>query len=325
MNMKKKYQSQKLHYIKIIIWLIIIVAVAELSIRTAAVLLERKNTAFQYRKGNKTIYCIGDSFTYGLGVEKNQAWPSIVSTLLNKDHPEEYTVVNLGLPGYSSSSCLYITAQLIKEKDPFLLIVLCGWNANNNDFMIFNTRNAHDISLLQHGDIFFENLKLYRLFKWFFISRKNKITADAIDLVPMSNQMSLYNFTAYQKICLDNVSKIVQLCKNHTTPLLLLNYPYRRIPDNKYGLHYEYYHLLFGKTPLTKSDYIIRDRKKDEMAIHSVIRHVANHEHVQYVDLHECFKDHDPDELFLDDYHHPSVLGHKKIALEVFQAIHSPQ
>jgi lysophospholipase L1-like esterase len=45
------------------------------------------------------IAFVGDSFTYGLGVEANQAFPRVAGELLNQRFPGRYATINLGVDG----------------------------------------------------------------------------------------------------------------------------------------------------------------------------------------------------------------------------------
>jgi hypothetical protein len=95
------------------------------------------------------------------------------------------------------------------------------------------------------------------------------------------------------------------------------------MPKNKYGLEYEYYHLLFGRTSLSHDDYIIPERHQNEIAIHSVIRYVAERQELNYLDLNSYFQKGNSDKLFQKDFHHPTRIGHKIIAEAVYRTLYS--
>src|SRR5262245_38798157 len=57
------------------IWLLAVLLPAEGAVRGAALLLRRGQSFAGPHSGANVIYCIGDSFTYGQGVEEEQAWP----------------------------------------------------------------------------------------------------------------------------------------------------------------------------------------------------------------------------------------------------------
>jgi lysophospholipase L1-like esterase len=293
----------------------------ELSIRISTSIIDRKSRDGSPTEGSHIVYCVGDSFTYGVGVKRHEAWPSLLSDLLGQCDVTDYKVVNMAIPGYGSSYALYMTDKIRKTSGPKTLIILAGWNANNNDFLRWRELTSVETSLLSRIDVFLEHSKSYCLLKWLITYRKRAVQTDEIELIPLTGAMDLYSFKAYQEICLYNLSKISKMCKDHDVPLLLLNYPYRKIPKNEYGLEYEWYHLLFGRTPLNDDDYILPERHENEMAIHSVIRYVAEREDLDYLDLNVYFQAGNPDRLFQKDLHHPTALGHQIIAEAVYKKL----
>lgn len=49
---------------------------------------------FDLGSGTPSILCLGDSFTYGVGVKEQDTWPSKIAEIF-----PQYTVYNLGIPG----------------------------------------------------------------------------------------------------------------------------------------------------------------------------------------------------------------------------------
>ena len=307
--------------VKIMVGFIVILLCAEAYIRLLAWILERNRSFFEMRDGVNNIYCIGDSFTFGTGIKETDTWPSVLRHHLKKKFPGTYEVINAGRPGSSSSYALYLVAKIIDKGNPALLIVLSGWNANNNDFRKWRQHYSMDVSLTARINETFEVSRLYCFIKWALTAGKRTIELEDIELVPMSYQMDLYSFRAYQEICRDNLQKLARLCRQNNVPLLLLNYPYQKLPENSYGLDYEYYHLLFGRSSLVEDDYIVSDRRSDEMGIHSVIRKVAEEEKVQYLDLHRVFQEKPRADLYQEDWHHPTTTGHYLIGKAVYKRL----
>ncbi|OGW44503.1 MAG: hypothetical protein A2Y66_06470 [Nitrospirae bacterium RBG_13_41_22] len=54
------------------------------------------------RKGKITIMGLGDSFTFGSGVETKETFLWKVEELLNKNHGDRYAVIKAGVPGYGT-------------------------------------------------------------------------------------------------------------------------------------------------------------------------------------------------------------------------------
>ncbi|MBN1186622.1 MAG: hypothetical protein JXB49_30375 [Bacteroidales bacterium] len=253
--------------------IISLLIITEICLSISKYLLSKDKTIFEYDyKKEKIIFCIGDSFTYGQGLSREDSYPMLLQKLLGKNGINNIEVVNLGIPGSSSSYALYSVASIIKEcTKPSIMLVLTGWNANNNDFQLDIEETNRQVSLRNKINNVLSNLKTYRFFMHLLTIKDRQIILDDIKLVPMSEEMSLYNFKSYQEICMKNLEKIVAISKNSNSELLLLNYPNQDLPKNPYNLKDEYYHLIFGRTPLQKSDFLITNRKEDDIAINSII------------------------------------------------------
>ena len=72
----------------------------------------------------KTLYTVGDSFTYGEELSSPQhAWPAVLCDLLGLD----WDLVNEGRPGVSNVWCVKRTMNAILEHKPQLVVV--GWTS----------------------------------------------------------------------------------------------------------------------------------------------------------------------------------------------------
>lgn len=294
--------------------------IGEASIRLAALLMRRDAWAGLSLPAGKVIYAVGDSFTYGTGVERHLAFPQVLERLLRESGLEEARVVNNGWPGLSSANALFAVAKILDEADPALVLVMTGWNANDTDF------ERHREAWRRHSwtnalDNTLESLRLYRISKQLLTSRVRTAHLGDVELVPQAPAMELYDFRAYQEIARKHLQAIAELCHARDTPLVLLNYPYQHLPDNPWALRNEYYHLVFGRTPLAETDYIIHEREAEESGLHSVIRTVGTENNVPVIDLRRIFADAGSDTLYQTDWHHPTVDGHRVIALAIFDRI----
>jgi hypothetical protein len=132
--------------------------------------------------------------------------------------------------------------------------------------------------------------------------------------------MQLYDFHAYQEIARDNLRRIAAMCLAAGVPCAFLTYPHQDLPSNPYTKT-EYYHALFGRTPIGDADYLIRDRLPGEIAIDAVIRTVAESSDVALIDTQPAFLGATGGGLYLADWHHPTPKGHRLIAETVFAAL----
>ena len=299
------------------LWLVGVLVLAEGSVRLAGFILRRDDSIRIGREsGRNVIHCIGDSFTYGTGVDPDQAYPKVLERML-QEAGDELVVENHGWPGLSSSNAVYAVAQILEKEDVALILVLTGWNANDTDFQRLAERKNRAVPWTSRLDTLLERSRLYRLTKQLATYRSRTAVLDGIELVPQAPEMELYDFRAYQEIALENLRSIAELDRRFDARLVFLNYPYRDLPDNPYSKN-EYYHVVVGRTPLEEADYVVPDRRPDEIAIHAAIRHVGEREGIPVIDLHEAFVSSGRDDLFQDDWHHPTAAGHEIIARAIF-------
>ena len=220
----------------------------------------------------------------------------------------------------SSSNAVWAVARLIERGDAALILVLAGWNANDTDFQRLADEKNRATPWMTRLDTVCDHSRLYRLAKQLATHRRRAAVLDGIELVPQAPKMELYNFKEYQEIAISNLRSIARLCRDFKVPLIFLNYPYQDLPRNPYSRN-EYYHVLFGRTPVSPGDYIVPDRRPREIAIHSVIRYVGRQEGVPVIDLHEAFAKIGRTDLFQEDWHHPTVAGHETIGRAILDAI----
>jgi lysophospholipase L1-like esterase len=82
----------------------------------------------QRRRGTIRIVTLGGSSTFGTQVADEDAWPRQLARRLGND----FEVVNLGVPGYSSVENLIQTAFLLSDLNPDIAIYYEGWNDLRN-------------------------------------------------------------------------------------------------------------------------------------------------------------------------------------------------
>lgn len=301
--------------------LLAILAAAEGGIRLTALVLRRDDSPLKRAAaGGRVIYVIGDSFTYGAGVDREEAYPKVLERLLNgASSTGRADVNNLGFPGLSSANAYFAVARAIRQGDAAIILVMTGWNANDSDFIQHAHERSEPVPVSARIEDLLENLRVYKLAKQVLTHKSRAAVLDEIELVPPT-AMELYDFRAYQEIAYKHLRKIAKLCRDFDVPLVLLNYPYQDLPKNKYSKN-EYYHVLYGRTKPSPEEYLIEDRVPDEIAIHAVIRKVGEEEGVPVIDFQEAFVRSARKGLFQSDWHHPSAAGHELMARAIFDAI----
>lgn len=303
------------------LWLATVLLLAEGAVRTAAFVLRRDHAAGARPAARGVVYCIGDSFTYGQGVRPEEAWPRVLERALRARYGADAPVVrSLAEPGRSSSVVVQLVAEVLQAGDARLVLVLAGWNANDGDFAAHRAATQRAVPWTSVVDDWLERSRLYKVAKQALTVRGRTLALDGVEIVPQTTAMSLYDFRAYQEIADKNLRTIARLCRAAGVPCALLTYPHQELPPNPYT-RTEYYHALFGRTPLVESDYLVRDRRPGEIAIDAVIRRVGESEGVPVIDLQPAFDRGPAQALFLEDFHHPTAAGHARMAETVAAAI----
>jgi lysophospholipase L1-like esterase len=108
------------------------------------------------------ILCLGDSHTYGLGVERSEAWPARLQELLDAaGGPRRFEVTNLGIPGSNSAQLLAALPANLARYAPDLLIVATGGNDVVNQTGLDAAPEAGALQRLHRG--LWDASRLYRL------------------------------------------------------------------------------------------------------------------------------------------------------------------
>jgi lysophospholipase L1-like esterase len=305
----------------VVVWFVLVLALAEGAVRLAAVVLRREEQVRAGSPDGRVVYCIGDSFTYGQGVRPEEAWPRLLAGLLAADgHGRPLEVRTLAEPGRSSSVAVQLVAEALQAGNAALVLILTGWNANDGDFAAHARAQHAAVPWTSVLDDWLERSRLYKVAKHALTMRGRTLAFDGIEVVPQTTSMSLYGFRAYQEIAQKNLRTIARLCRTAGVPCALLTYPHQELPPNRYT-RTEYYHALFGRTPLAESDYLIRDRRPGEIAIDAVIRQVGETEGLPVIDLQPAFETATTGPLFQADWHHPTAAGHALMAASVATAV----
>ena len=76
---------------------------------------------------DKNILILGDSLSAGLGVNYDQAWPSLLQSRIN-EIGSSYSVINAGVSGDTTSGGISRLPRLLKKYSPEILILELGGN-----------------------------------------------------------------------------------------------------------------------------------------------------------------------------------------------------
>lgn len=90
-----------------------------------------RNTSDIKNSSAKNIVFLGDSFTWGHGVEKEETYPSHFQKIVN-EKGSDVKAINAGLPGYGTDQQLIYFEEIILSKIKPHIVV---WNINENDWI----------------------------------------------------------------------------------------------------------------------------------------------------------------------------------------------
>jgi len=79
------------------------------------------------------IMAVGDSHTYGALIPAEESYPAHLQTFLDQALGGRYSVVNLGLPGMSTTQVLNRLAANVDRYQPNIVIIWCGVNNKWNE------------------------------------------------------------------------------------------------------------------------------------------------------------------------------------------------
>jgi hypothetical protein len=94
---------------------------------------------------DEVVWCLGDSFTKGVGVPFDHTWPSILQSQTKK------RCINLGIDGAANRLILNIAIQIISEHNPKYMIIM--WSYPNRRYKDPWNFEHYDSSATDNDDI----------------------------------------------------------------------------------------------------------------------------------------------------------------------------
>ncbi|MBU1043630.1 MAG: hypothetical protein KJ915_04435 [Candidatus Omnitrophica bacterium] len=147
----------------IIFGIILSFVILETGLRFAAWIAQSNlnHSSFSDNKKLK-ILCLGDSYTYGLGVERDQAYPAQLELLLKaKLEKDKVEVINAGRPGMNTPLLANNFDSLLDTYRPDIVLVMIGTNDEWNFSEFISDNNLIRNKIAE----FFYSLRVARMFK----------------------------------------------------------------------------------------------------------------------------------------------------------------
>ena len=170
--------------------------------------------------GRARILAIGDSCTFGWGVEQREAYPQVLQRLLDADRPGRYRVVNAGVPGYTSyHGRLYLRERGLALR-PDVVIAAYGFNdiAPAGDVIVALARQRRRMPLLRLDDALLDTSRLWRWLRW-------------ATLRPPSPGLPLRSSPAQYG---ENMREIVRTARGGGAAVVLVNFLHERSPQREH-------------------------------------------------------------------------------------------
>jgi lysophospholipase L1-like esterase len=254
----------------------------------------------------RRLLILGDSFTFGHGVEGLEAYPQRIEEVLRAEGQPELTVVNAGVPGYGTRQETLWFERILNQVLPDA--VLLGFFVNDftdnldeklkviDGYLVTVSRRGSRLNLIQALGLPPEvrvalgtRLHLYRFFQnaWvkFVTTHGWSNTREAFDIYrEHPPEHTVHAITATEKA----LKRLAEICRSHNLPLGLVV-----IPDGRTQV------LL---TLAHESDYELGRPSQ-------IVQKVAQAEDILFFDLSEVFQK--QIDLYFPVNGHWNALGHR--------------
>lgn len=257
----------------------------------------RQDTDPFIEKDNKKIRVafLGDSFTYGVGVESNETF----AKLLESSFVE---TLNFGVIGHGPLEEKEFFEKMVVNFSPDVTII-CFFTGNDLD----NAQNGLkrfdvDKGFLIHPSkmrfSFLQNVPLYKTIRHFFIKHSNLYicTADLVDCIwpPPNNPVNFYKAFAETTKAFKKIKRITDACNSKLVIVV--------IPDST---------EVFGSTSK-------QAKFLNNFPVHKKLKEFAKDNEIAFYDLLEDFRNHpDPKKLYYTIDCHFNREGHLFVAKKI--------
>ena len=255
------------------------------------------------------ILVLGDSVTFGIGVNNNDLYTEKLEEMLNNNSKTNYEVWNLGIIGYNTLQEL----ELLKVKginyNPDLVIIQyhendleCPFSGCNNKLKEFTFKAYDDrLALPLNYELKYNLIKKSYFFRW--ISFNYDLLLWEVDI---RNPWTFFTATLHNvnsptwNSVKSSFSEFSKISENHDFPILLVIYP---DPD---WFSYSNYNI---------NDYPHRE-------IHRQVKEEGKKNNIYVIDLLNEYENYDFNLLKVrEDDSHPSKFAHKLIAEEIYKKL----
>jgi lysophospholipase L1-like esterase len=311
-----------------------------LGLRDAEIVQRKKEHMYR-------VICLGDSSTFGWGVDEGKTYPADLQFLLNEHLAQKaIEVINAGQIGYSSYQGKIFLKKYLLDLSPDIVTV--SYVLNDIDkIRFFNNRKLADSQIpMVHSKLmgiknYIMDKRIYFLAKRFtlWLMRNNQQLSAIMYKNYYENSKIRVSNLEYR----ENLQDIIALCKAKNIKLVFIIMPINlTLPEispgeNGSNLSHEYYQkaisllknreyknaALFFKKAL---DYQVFVCKNNGVLYQNIMLKVAQENNIPLVNAAESFDDYQAERkvsLFngANDRIHPSASGHRIIANALYESI----
>jgi len=256
------------------------------------VLAKKEKATSRYK-----ILLLGDSCTFGLGVQFESTYGNVLEQLLKEKLLENVEVINMGVPGYSSFQCKQLLLKEIESISPDIVICYIGANDAAEVFQ-FNDEEYFHIQKKMMNNFFLRNIIKSNTFRLLSLwSSRDNLKAIKNHLLDSANKESQHPLILTD--ILDSIANVkFEEFKPRVTP--------RRFLQN----------IAFMRKLCKKNDsnfFFIP-------TLHNSLEYTDQYIPEPFVDIKKDMERFNPRELFVDSVHLTSK-GHQLLAKRIFYEI----
>lgn len=127
--------------------------------------VEGETYPFKRKENSKRILAIGDSGTFGLGVKRQQAWPTLLESSLRKEK-RNVEVFNFGIPGALLQDSVLFYRQYLQSYNPDTVILGIFLANDINQSVYLKPGNFLNLTYKEdYAPHFFEKTALYKFYR----------------------------------------------------------------------------------------------------------------------------------------------------------------
>lgn len=243
------------------------------------------------------IVALGNSCTFGWGVDYKQAWTSRLADILSRELQRPVQVINAGVPGYSSHQGRILLEKELLDYDPDLLLVMFGFNdhfAAGKGIPDHKQEAPADWILDLHNLV--SPFKLYQFMRTVVLSLSESEEEVRLDDVGRVRRVPVDQF--YQ-----NLRSIAQTARSHDIEVIYLVPPVASLEDYFAGATSSAFHSMHA-------------------VYQKEVRRLGRRDRLPVIDLQESF---DSYENLYDDARadpvHFNIRGHEVAARTIARAL----